>query len=356
MASHELISNELLALNQESLAKIHSEPHSALLVDVHGFLYTSSYETEPHIDNSTVSTQLAELAAMGLPIAAVTGFGDRIHLAFTNPLREQLKRMDISIENLPIFLSTRNGALTTHAFTDELIAGYPIDPAVYLEITNHELVRAINNLTSDEIKANLQKEYASTQRDLGLQVHPFRNQNPGLRHDWHNGSKAGYQLTAIYEPEVVRQVTFGDEKWNDAATIFKYAGGIPNSAQEMARVLQQELDGRGLHLSLHTAASHPEIDISVGGVDKSTGVRVLARLIANYWGITEEEVYNTAVAGGDSPFQNDGPLLELFQNQITNVVSAKAIDKGIVCLDYPGITDQIGRTSHFLSQFQVFSR
>lgn len=360
MSSTEIISSELLTLNQERLASVIEQPHSGLLVDVHGFLYASKYLAASREHNELIAQRLAELASGGLPLAAVTGYGDRIDVAFTRPLQRHLEASRIDPRTLPIFLSTRNGALTTHAYTREIIDSHPIPHDMHREIRMHPLVIALSNLVSDEVRANHAREYADTIASLGYEPHPHRGESPGLRLDWHNSETPfGYQITAIYQPNHIREIARRGGQSEDLKTLLRYAqvenaDSLPDNPLGLLPVLQRELvDVSGLPISFQTAGSHPEIDMLMAGVNKSVGARALVPQIARYWNISEEDVIATAVAGGDSPFQNDGPLLSVFDNKITNVMSERAINEGIVVLDMPDATDDIDRTYRFLQQFRT---
>ncbi|MBI4129739.1 hypothetical protein HY468_00315, partial [Candidatus Roizmanbacteria bacterium] len=247
--------------------------------------------------------------------------------------------------------STRNGALTTHAFTDEVIDHHPITPEMYEVITNHPLINAIQKLTRAEVKAQLASDYADTQRRLGFELHPRRTDFPGIRHDWHPGTRAGYQLTVIYEPEYLERIGIHDDEGNDLRIILEYTGRVlPRNSHDLAPILKQVLADSGVEAATNTAGSHPEIDIALPGINKSVGCAALLPRIAQRWNISEEAARQHSIGGGDSPKYNDRPLIEFFRFGVTNIEFWEDGEKGPVVLDYPQITDPVSRT------FELFRR
>lgn len=329
----------LKVLNQERLARVPIMP-AAIAFDVHGFTYGKDGAV-----NDAILAEQARLLRGGCVLAAVTGFGDRIHLAQTRPLLPHLHRLGLKPEEVPLFLSTRNGALTTHAFTDELIDHHPITPEMYTAITSHPLVAAVERLTRLEVKTELAREYAETQAVLGFELHPRRTDFPGIRHDWHPGTQSGYQLTLMYEPGYLEGIGSHDEEFRDVQTIMEYAGGaLPASPHILAPIIKQALAAGGVEVATNTAGSHPEIDIALPGIDKSLGCRALLPRIALLRNISEEDVMQNSIGGGDSPKYNDRPLIQFFGHGVTNIDYWDEGENGPIVLDYSQITDQIART------------
>jgi len=344
--------DQLRVLNQERLTRLHKIPIVAVAFDVHGFTYGKDEEL-----NTRILEEQARLLSKGCVLAAVTGFGDRIHLVQTTPLIPILLRFGLDPEDVPLYLSTRNGALTTHAFTDELIDHHPITPEIYEAVTAHPLIMSIHNLTRTEVKAGLAREYVEIQESLGFELHPRRNDFPGIRHDWHPRTKAGYQLTVIYEPEYLDQIGPHDDGFKDVSIITDYNDGVlPDNPHKLAPILKRALAESGIDVATNTAASHAEIDIALPGIDKSHGCAVLLPRIAEHWGISESEVRQKSIGGGDSPEYNDSSLIKFFNYGVTNIDYWEEGNEGPIVLDYENIKNTVGRTFELFRRIKVEER
>jgi hydroxymethylpyrimidine pyrophosphatase-like HAD family hydrolase len=354
MFPKESISNiDLLRkLNRERLQILHTTPIAAVAFDMHGFVYG-----EDHPLNGNMLEAEAHLLKRGCVLAAVTGFGDRIHLFQGRPLLPHLEQLGLKPEELPLYFSTRNGALTTHAYTDEVLDAHPLTEEMYEAITSHPLISAIKDLTSRDVKAAMVNAYRSTQQLLGFPLHPHRMEHLGIRHDWHPGTRSGYQLTVYYEPQSFMHFRSGDYEYQAIRVLQDHSDGlIPQTAQVMAPIIKTVLKrDKGIDVSVNTAASHPEIDIARSEVNKGLGCKAILPRIAARWGITEAEARQFSVGGGDSPKQNDQPLVEYFGFGVTNVDYYSGGRRDPVVLDYPGISGQLERTLHFMQNIRMLA-
>ncbi|KKS95886.1 MAG: hypothetical protein UV73_C0013G0031 [Candidatus Gottesmanbacteria bacterium GW2011_GWA2_43_14] len=330
----------LRVLNSERLNRLYQTPVVGLAFDVHGFTFGKNPEV-----NKSILNEQARLLELGCVLAAVTGFGDRIHLFQTKPLLSHLERRGLNPSQVPLYLSTRNGALTTHAYKDEIIDHHPITSEMYDAITSHPLVEAVQRLVRPDVKAELAREYAETSASLGFELHPRREENPGIRHDWHPGTRAGYQLTVIYEPDYLRQIGIHDEGSDDIRIILEHCGGsLPDNPHVLAPILKQALAESGLDIATNTAGTHPEIDIALPGINKAIGCSALLDRIAGKWNIGEEEARKRTIGGGDSPKYNDRPLIKFFDNGVTNIYYWDDGVDGPIVLDYQQLVDPVERT------------
>lgn len=341
----------LKVLNSERLNQLHQTPVVGFAFDVHGFTFGKNPEV-----NKAILTQQARLLDQGCVLAAVTGFGDRIHIFQTRPLIAHLHQLDLNPSQVSLYLSTRNGALTTHAFTDELIDHHPIDWKTYDAITGHPLVKAIQGLTRPDVKVELAREYEETRSTLGFELHPRRKEFPGIRHDWHPGTKAGYQLTIIYEPDYLRQIGAHDDGWEDIRTIMEYCGGsLPENPHVLAPLLKERLSEQGVEIATNTAGTHPEIDIALPGINKAVGCSALLDIIASKWNIGKDEARQQTIGGGDSPKYNDRPLIKFFGKGVTNIDYWDEGADGPIVLDYQQITDPVERTLELFHRIETHS-
>lgn len=168
-------------------------PIAAVAFDVHGFTFGNN----PAV-NQVIQKEQARLLTQGCALIASTAFGERIKLYVSGPIKKLLEESHINTTTVPFYLSTRNGALTTHAFTGDVIDTHPIPDQMYGAITSRPLMKAADALANSEFKAGLQKGYEQI-RQMGLAVHPHKDEHPGIRYDWHEPTQAGYQMSVLYD-------------------------------------------------------------------------------------------------------------------------------------------------------------
>ena len=342
--------NELLRIaNQERLQQLLQREKGAFAYDIHGFMMGKPHQqdiTDANLD------LLAELLVQGTFLAAVTGFGDRIHFFHTDRIQERIEQKGLDPANVPFYISTRNSALTQHAFTREVIDHHPITDATFNALYEDELFQAIYALTSDEAKARLETEYKEKEA-LGFTWDAARIAAlPHTRLDRCAETGEGYQITLMYEPDKIKQVRY-DLIAKPMEILLGHTSGIlPATPHDLAPILQAHLASKGIVMATNTAGSHPEIDLAMPGVSKAHGCEILLPYMATHLGVTAQEVPHHMVAGGDSPLHNDKPLIEFAMNGggfgVTNI--DHFTEDGPIVLDFEGVNDPLMRTNEFLQR------
>lgn len=340
---------QMRSINSERLTRLEHTPIAAVAFDVHGFTFGNN----PAV-NQAIQKEQARLLTQGCALIASTAFGERIKLYVSDPIKELLEESHINTTTVPFYLSTRNGALTTHAFTGDVIDTHPIPDQMYGAITSHSLMKALDALANSEFKAGLQKSYEQI-RQIGLAVHPHKDEHPGIRYDWHESTQAGYQMSVLYNPATFLPDT--DEKRKAYAILQKYIADPSSlSHHELAKIIEESLRKDGIDIATHTAGNAPTIDITMPDVNKALGCLAVEPLIAAYHNISVEEARKHTIGGGDSTAYNDKPLIEYFGFGVTNIDYWDGVDQGLIVLDYQAITDPVSRTLEMFKRIQVFKK
>lgn len=345
----ELALEQLRSINAERLNQLQNTPIAAVAFDVHGFTLGDDL-----IINQAIQQEQARLLTQGCALIASTAFGERIKLYVSDPIKKLLEGSGVDPTTVPFYLSTRNGALTTHAFTGDVIDAHPIHEQMYTAITCHPLIRALDELANSAFRAGLKRSYDQI-KQLGLEVHPNKDQFPGIRYDWHGPTQAGYQMSVFYDPNTFLLDT--DEKREAYAVLQNYVSDPASlSHHEMATIIGESLNRDGIDIATHTAANAPTIDITMPEVNKVVGCLAVESLIAAYHDISVEEAKKHTIGGGDSPAYNDKPLVEYFGFGVTNIDYWDGVDHGLIVLDYQPITDPVSLTLEMFKRIQPLKK
>lgn len=128
------------------------------------------------------------------------------------------------------------------------------------------------------------------------------------------------------------------------------------SHHELAKLIEESLRKDGIDIATHTAANAPTIDITMPDVNKAVGCLAVESLIAKHHTITVEQARALTIGVGDSPANNDKPLIEYFGFGVTNIDYWDGVDQGLIVLDYQAITDPVSRTLEMFKRIQVFKK
>ncbi len=332
----------LRSVNQERLLALWEQPFDGVVYD-----FDDTIATKGEVNNSILQRQ-AQLIAEGAILTVSSARGESLHPLYTDKLMAMLEK-NTPLEETHMYLTTRNGACTEHAFTREIIDEHPFPEDLYQAFSNHPLVEALQALTPLSHIANTEKLYGKLEQEYGIPRHPSSNNNPALFTDVHRTSGKMYKVNAYFNPQQFEKVY--QEKGNivkEALYVIDYYSGGKHleNAPAMASIIQDRLAEEGIFINPHCFGSDNGIDITIAGVNKGTGYNAIYSVIAKM----KEQTNPAIVTLGDSPQHNDAPLLQCGTG-VTNVNYFNP--QGAIVLDIPGIKDQIDRTMYFFNHVQL---
>ncbi len=334
--------------NREDLARIvFNTPIAAVGYDIDGTVRMHG-KTDPDILRSQ-----ANMLALGMIVAGMSARGESAYAVVVEPLIPILKQQGLNPEDVPFFMTTRNGACTEQPFAGKIIDGHPLSDSLYERIVHHPLVEAIAQVTPQAYIDGLTTMYEEFEKKLGVTPDARVKANPAFLHDRHRIDGQCYKLTMHYAPQDRENGI--PSATNTLALIASHGNGqLPRNAAEMAKMLQQTLEADGIAISAHTSATDPEIDVTVAGIDKSTGYKILRLITAKAYRMTEEEADKHFLTVGDSPDPeyNDESLLRCGIG-VTNVGYLTPNGSPYV-LDIPG--DNIQRVRSLFASIKRMKR
>lgn len=333
----------LYGLREQNLRRLYAEvfnnPIAAVGYDIDGTIRANGI-TDPEI----LSSQ-AEMLSQGMVGGALTARGESAYFVLPELLLPYLHEKGLDPNTVPFFMTTRNGACTEQPYAQEILDEHPLTNDLYREIVNNPLAQALEILTPQHYPDDLGAMYKRFEVRWGVEVDPLSLTHPAILHDVHRINGKRYKLTLYYN---MRDVLFaekqGDSKKLSAIKeIKKYTGGqLPRSPTTMSQVLGRAFVNDGIPASVNSSLTDPEIDITVSGVDKSNGYRVIRNVAAELYRLKPEDVDKHIITIGDSPdpTYNDEALVVNCGVGVTNVNYFNHGGNPIV-LDIPG--DKIQR-------------
>ena len=289
----------------------------------------------------------------GMLLAGMTARGESAYFVAAQPLISRLDDLAVSPYQTSFYLTTRNGACTELPFKGskgEIIDSHPLTNELYRLLLEHPLIQALETLTTDKYIAGLEKLYAKINTKWDLPEDPEVNIHPAILQDRHRIDNLRYKLTVYYNHDVVREALVQDsEKKKAAYRLMEISGGkIPPHPVAMAENLQRVFNEQDIPIALNSSKTDPEIDITISGLDKSTGYGVLKSRVASLYHLPVNKVDSLFLTIGDSPDPgfNDEPLVVGCGVGVTNVNYSVPNGNPIV-LDLPG--DKLQR-ARFLFQ------
>lgn len=346
---------DVLAENAERLTALEKFPFTGFCYDHDGFVFGRNREI-----NHAIMRREANLLRRHLPLATVTGVGYRLfHRADT--LLPFLAEEGLNPQTAPMYFSICHGTYTAHAFTKRPLdsGDHPLDEKTVRAITENELVRTIQKLTTVDDMDMIMYEYSHLCRAFEFSPHALASANPGIRFDVVPTTGKTYQV-GIYYPDNLLNLSERDHRAELEVIRRCYAESykqeeLPKNQFQMAQILKDSLGKEGWEVEVHASETSRVVDITCEGKDKSVGCNAVVPVIANCWGIAEQEATASSLGGGDSPAegQNDEPLMNFFGHAVTNSHYFPYHGRRPVVLNYPEIRDPIRATLIFMSRMRT---
>ena len=337
----------LCALNLRRQEELLRTPLAAAVFDVDGVVRRGN------VTDERILQRHAELIQEGMVLCPCTARGETVRAAYLDPLRPLLAARGVNPASAGLLCGSRAGAITEHPFSGEVLDHHPLAEDLSEALLNHALIRSLLAASPPEISGRWESLYNEFEHAYRVARDPRAAKYPAAYLDRHpNGLQ--YKITLFYQAAAFQAYLDRAPKNSpgELPDVVMGAGNgvVPAHAAAMAMLVERELSRCGIQITADASFTHPYVDITAAGVDKSlTYYAVRARVMA-LRKLSCAAADRRILTLGDSPLGNDAALLACGIG-VTNVEHLR--EHGPIMLSFEGVSEQVERAAALFSRLRA---